>query len=345
MTVCLVGLGANLGDRARTLDAAVEQLRGCAEISRLAVSRWHEFAPVGGPGGQPAFLNGAVRLETSLSPAALLALFHAIEDKLGRTRDVRWDARTIDIDLLLYGEQTVQTADLTIPHPRMSFRRFVLAPAAEVAGEMVHPKIGWTVAKLLDHLNNARPYVAIAGYWLSGVESACSTNGSQLAARVAAAVDGQLIVDPSGPDRLPGPASSSLLAFETEIKSLWRRLSLLDFTKWQNAGRPWISDFWFDQSLVSTALWLPRVDYAIYEQQWREAFPKVAAPKLTAMVEYRIDDRRDCLAEYANEMADRLYADLNQRFDAPGHGPTLRLPANDPERAFQELVAAIEAMK
>jgi 2-amino-4-hydroxy-6-hydroxymethyldihydropteridine diphosphokinase len=135
-------------------------------VDRLRTSACHATKPIGGPPGQGDFLNAAARLETTLSPRELLAALQKIEHKLGRKRTRRWEARPIDLDLLLYGDlclrETSPPAPLEIPHPRMAFRRFVLEPAAEVAADMVHPKIGWTIQELRDHLVNAPPYIAIA---------------------------------------------------------------------------------------------------------------------------------------------------------------------------------------
>ena len=97
--------------------------------------------PIGGPAGQEPFLNAAALLETSLPPAELLARLQRIELHLGRTRETRWAARTLDLDLLLYDNLVLNTPYLTLPHPRMAFRRFVLEPAAEVAPEMAHPRL------------------------------------------------------------------------------------------------------------------------------------------------------------------------------------------------------------
>ena len=118
---------------------------------------------VGGPEGQRPYLNGALLLETSLEPEALLTRLLQIEAELGRCRSTRWDQRTIDLDLLLYDSLVVRSPELELPHPRMAVRRFVLEPAAEVAGSMVHPTIGWSVDRLLEHLCSATPYAAIVG--------------------------------------------------------------------------------------------------------------------------------------------------------------------------------------
>lgn len=154
MARCLLALGSNLGDRHAILAqtcAEVAKLPGCQLLAR---SSWHCTVPIGGKAGQGEFLNGAILLETALEPQQLATALQQVETGLGRQRVERWDARTIDIDLLLYGQTVIDTAKLTVPHPRMSFRRFVLEPAAEIAGPMLHPTSGWTIARLLAHLHH-----------------------------------------------------------------------------------------------------------------------------------------------------------------------------------------------
>ena len=162
MSQALIGLGSNLGDRRQILDAAIDRIAHIERIAPLRNSMWHATKAVGGPKNQPDYLNGAAALETSLSADSLRSQLQHIEIDLGRTREDRWGPRTIDLDLLLVDDLVVDTPQLALPHPRMAFRRFVLEPAAEVAGAMRHPIIGWTITELLNHLQTARPYVAIS---------------------------------------------------------------------------------------------------------------------------------------------------------------------------------------
>ncbi|HEX4148684.1 MAG TPA: 2-amino-4-hydroxy-6-hydroxymethyldihydropteridine diphosphokinase, partial [Pirellulales bacterium] len=163
MACVLLSLGSNLGDRPAQLARALEVLCSSADCSLLRRSRWYRTQSVGGPPDQPAFLNGAAVVETALSPQQLHARLLAVEVQLGRRRDVRWGSRTIDLDLLLYGTQVIETAELILPHPRMCVRRFVLVPAAEIAADWIHPALGWTLGRLLGHLDTAAPYLAITG--------------------------------------------------------------------------------------------------------------------------------------------------------------------------------------
>jgi 2-amino-4-hydroxy-6-hydroxymethyldihydropteridine diphosphokinase len=136
-----VGIGSNLGDREATLRRAIELLAAEDGIEVLAVSELRETEPVG-PVEQGPFLNGAVRLATELPPRELLERLLAIEQRLGRVRNERFGPRTIDLDLLLYGEQVIDEPGLTIPHPRLHERRFALDPVAELAPDLFIPGRG-----------------------------------------------------------------------------------------------------------------------------------------------------------------------------------------------------------
>ena len=148
MTRAYVGLGANLGDRKRTLLAAVDALAAEPGVEVVAVSALRETEPVG-VGEQPRFLNGAVALETTLSARDLLERLLALEQRFGRVRmPGEHGPRTLDLDLLLYGDEQIDEPGLTVPHPRLHERRFVLEPLAELAPGLVIPGRG-TVESLL----------------------------------------------------------------------------------------------------------------------------------------------------------------------------------------------------
>lgn len=127
-----LGLGSNIGDRLGHLQEAVELLDLRPGIRVDAVSSVYETDPVGGPEQDP-FLNMAVRVATRRSPRRLLAACQAVEQALGRKRTVRWGPRTIDVDILLYGDRTIATRRLVVPHPRLTERPFALIPLMEVA--------------------------------------------------------------------------------------------------------------------------------------------------------------------------------------------------------------------
>jgi 2-amino-4-hydroxy-6-hydroxymethyldihydropteridine diphosphokinase len=146
VTRAYVGVGANLGDREATIRSAVDALPGVVAVSEL-----RETDPVGVV-EQPPFLNGAVALETDLPPRELLEMLLAVERGLGRERRERWGPRTIDLDLLLYGDETIDEPGLTVPHPRLHERRFALQPLLELDPELAIPGRG-RVADLLAGLH------------------------------------------------------------------------------------------------------------------------------------------------------------------------------------------------
>jgi 2-amino-4-hydroxy-6-hydroxymethyldihydropteridine diphosphokinase len=162
MANCLIALGSNLGDRAGHLRRALAELACTPGVQAVARSAWHETAPVGGPDAQSAYLNGAMLASTALGPSDLWRELARIERELGRIRGQRWEARRIDLDILLYEHAQLVAPELAVPHPRMHYRRFVLAPAREVAPWMVHPTSGWTVARLADQLEVGGDEIAVA---------------------------------------------------------------------------------------------------------------------------------------------------------------------------------------
>jgi 2-amino-4-hydroxy-6-hydroxymethyldihydropteridine diphosphokinase len=142
VTRAYVGLGSNLGDRERTLRAAIGALAGEEGVEVVAVSTLRETEPVG-VGAQPPFLNGAVELETTLTARELLDRLLAVEQRFGRVRiPGEHGPRTLDLDLLLYGDEVIDEPGLTVPHPRLQERRFVLEPLAELAPGLLVPGRG-----------------------------------------------------------------------------------------------------------------------------------------------------------------------------------------------------------
>lgn len=155
-------MGSNAGRREAALARGLAELREHPLIRNVEVSSWRESTALGGPTGQPAFLNGAAICETDLKPEALLDLLQATERSAGRVQHAAWGPRPLDLDLLLYQEVILQKPRLTLPHPRMAWRRFVLEPAAEVAASGPVPTMpGWSIATLLQHLNEHPPHFAL----------------------------------------------------------------------------------------------------------------------------------------------------------------------------------------
>lgn len=142
-----LGLGSNLGDREEHIRRACQELGAHPKISVERLSSLYETAPVGVT-DQPDFLNAAVAVRTSLPPEELLAVLLATEAGLGRIRNARWGPRVIDIDLLVYGDETIDRPNLAVPHPRLRERAFALVPLAEIAPDLKPPGFHRAVAEL-----------------------------------------------------------------------------------------------------------------------------------------------------------------------------------------------------
>lgn len=160
MPRCWIALGGNQGRISETFERAIDQINQTHETQVIRSSRNYTTSPVGASaGGQ--FLNAVAELETSLSPFELLTQLHTVETALGRVRTLHWGPRTLDLDLLFYGndgETILDSPTLTLPHPHLWYRRFVLDPLAEIAPLLVHPIIGFTVQNLVQRLE-IRPLV------------------------------------------------------------------------------------------------------------------------------------------------------------------------------------------
>jgi 2-amino-4-hydroxy-6-hydroxymethyldihydropteridine diphosphokinase len=152
VAVVAIALGSNLGDREAHLELARRRLRELLIGSRASSN--YETDPVDVPGPQPLFLNAAVVGHTGLTPRALLGKLLEIERQGGRTRPSAGAARTLDLDLILYGDEVVKETDLIVPHPRFRERRFVLEPLAEIGPDLTDPVTGNTVSQLLRKLVN-----------------------------------------------------------------------------------------------------------------------------------------------------------------------------------------------
>ena len=154
---CLVSLGANKGDPRETLLAASARLRKKLQVndSAFLMSGLYKTPPVGGPGGQPPFLNAVVGFETRASPWDVWAILRDAETYFGRQRNQRWEARSLDLDILLYDDLRLWTPQLKIPHPRMCMRRFMLVPSQEIVPAWRDPVTGRSIAELAKRMDGS----------------------------------------------------------------------------------------------------------------------------------------------------------------------------------------------
>lgn len=370
MARCLIGCGSNQGRRRDNLDQSVELLRFMPGVQVLAVSRPLETRPVGGPPGQPPFLNGACLIETDLPPQAVLEMLQAVENTLHREREERWGPRTIDLDLLLYDDVVLDSEQLTLPHPRMATRRFVLQPCAEIAGRLLHPTAGCTVQSLLDNLSQDHPHVAIVGVPGAGAP--------EVAAAVSDAMLARLV-------RNPAPLATHLFAQRAEagdaqleatwLESLAARAKPLEAARWPRDPHGTVSDYWLETQRLAAAEMLPAGALARFETAFARHAATTVAPNVVILLlaspdvlEERVAFRArrpppqtDIFADVAPAttstcqaapdsvaMLVRLQERLARRLRGPGgHGvpkATVVIDSGDLGQAALEAIAAVEAM-
>jgi 2-amino-4-hydroxy-6-hydroxymethyldihydropteridine diphosphokinase len=335
MTRCLLGIGANLGEPARQIAQAVDQLARQDGVQLQAVSRSVITAPVGGPPGQPAYRNAAVLIETSLAPDELLAKTRAIEHSIGRVRAARWDARVIDIDLLLYGDAVIRRDELRVPHPWMVARAFVLQPAAEVAPDLRHPVLGWTLGRLWQHLQSATPRFALVG---------CADRPSLAElARQLPSVFAQARLEPP-PEYVPPPHAFAPVAdLPRQLEWLERRVELLSAARWNETTpeRAQLCPFWLDESLVWAQATLEPDDLRQFEQQFARVAQSIHAPKLVILATgfWSTDERRE------RPSVDQLRDDCCRRLIARDASPYVEVETNRTEDFVREVLGAMSAMQ
>ena len=151
MNTAYIGIGSNLGDRHQNCLTALNMLQKIPGCTMTGQSDWYLTEPVGVE-GQERYVNGAVSISTELSARDLLKMLLAIEQNMGRIRRKRWESRIIDLDLLLFGREVINEKHLTVPHPLMHERRFVLVPLVQLEPNLTHPLLGLTMSELLARL-------------------------------------------------------------------------------------------------------------------------------------------------------------------------------------------------
>ena len=349
MARCLVGCGSNIGSRREQLDRAIELLRFMPGVSLEAVSRYRETRPVGGPAGQPAYLNGACLVETDLGPRELLDALSAVENTLLRERSQRWGPRTIDLDLLLYDDVVMDTADLTLPHPRMATRRFVLEPCVEIAAAIPHPAAGCTLRDLLDNISVPHALVAVVG--------AAGTGAREVAEAVAEAT----LAHP-----LPAPADEpddGRLASWEAVARAWARP--LEAARWDETGHATVADYWLEGLPFAAARHLDAPGLATFAAGVRTLAADTVVPNVAILlvaeadvIESRVAARGAgsgggvaCASPPAAVAAalavqERLVRCLRHPEERSPRTPraVITIDAGDLARATADAVAAVEAM-
>ena len=321
MVKALIGLGANLGRPAENLEAAQARLANLKSTRLISLSDWLATTPVGGPDNQDEFLNGAALLETVLCPDDLATALQQVEQDLGRQRIIRWGPRLIDLDIILYGNRIVDTPQLTIPHPWMALRRFVLEPANQIASNMRHPQIGMTVGELFANLEKRPTYIEITG--LSSVDTTATANW------LIGEVNG-LAAFPRELNRAASWALVDGLGADAAIELLeqWSLSSPAP-----DVETIVVSDRWREEILVVGKVCFSSQDFAKLQAAWR-ARQRAERRKLLVV-----------LADSTQWNQDALSVEFWNRVRSPGHGPWIVLDISKPQRMRHDLLAAVRGMQ
>lgn len=335
----LISLGSNLGDRAATLRSALAAIGATRDVSVVRASKFYETSPVGGPGLQEPFLNAAAMLETTLEPEALLDVLQRVESEHGRVREERWGPRTLDLDLLTYDDLALHTSRLTLPHPRLSYRKFVLDGLLEIAPHERHPLIGRSYCDLLKHLETTHNYVAFVGPSTAGG----ADFRSQFAAEAADCGSAKLVeATPSDVPAFTELAASPSLDVGTTIKFMKARAAAIR-TSLNEADDKWIvDDGWLPAELMTIAHRHSFKDFHSHVDEFRAAAVElgkevraddVMLPKLLAVLRNK------------NETPQAAIASLKQWPLGVDMPPIVDLDYSDRERALTEFAAALDAAR
>ena len=277
MARCLVGCGSNVGGRREFLDRAMELLRFMPGVTLVGVSRYRDTRPVGGPPGQGMFLNGVCLIETDLAPHDVLGMLAAVENTLHRAREERWGPRTVDLDLLLYDDLVLESESLTLPHPRMATRRFVLEPCVEIAPDLVHPVASCTLERLLESISAPHPHVAVVGIPGSGAP--------EIAAAIADAMMARCLHAPPGfPRPEPGQVSRGSPGESPWEDLLARSAAPLAAARWPREPHGAIADYWLEALRLEARERLAPEAFQRFEARFARAAADTVAPHVLLLL-------------------------------------------------------------
>lgn len=287
-----IGLGSNLGDRKKSIQSAVEMLGETEGIDVIRVSDIVETSPLGKM-NQPEYLNGVAEIETTLSAEDLHTRLVDIETLLGRERKEKWASRIIDLDLLLFGREIIKNPNLTVPHPQMHLRSFVVKGLCRLNPELVHPVINESVKELAARLNDADFVLNPNITQLVSIAGIIGVGKTTLAENLAKLLGGKLLLEaydtnPFMPDVYAGKKE---FALDSQLYFLTTRIEQLN-PDILAPGRIAVSDYVFDKELIYARRLLDARQLALYERTYPPLASQVVSPVL---VIYLQDSAQRCL--------------------------------------------------
>ena len=337
ITTAYIGLGSNLGDRVGFINKALENLDKTERITVAAVSRMIETRPLGDK-GQANYINAAAKIETTLTAEQLHEQMTLIENSLGRTRDEKWAPRTIDLDLLLYGDEVINQPGLTIPHSRMHLRSFVLQGVCELDADLQHPVLKRSMAELAKRLAGNDFMLDGQKPQLISVAGVIGVGKTTLAKALAQILDCQMLAEAydTNPYLADVYAGKSQLALDSQLYFLNSRVEQLD-NNLLKPGCAVVTDYVFEKEMIYARRTLDPGQLAQYKKHNSAAAPAVAKPVL---VIYLKDSAKKCLERIRRrnrpyeqrielEVLENLADDYDRLFADWPRSPVIRLAANE----------------
>jgi len=291
-TTAYIGLGSNLGDRHNSIKTALKMLAQIEQVEVARASKVIETAPLGS-GDQPDYLNAVAEIKTTLTAEDLHKKLADIETALGRVRTEKWSPRTIDLDLLLFGSDVINTPDLTIPHPQMHLRSFVLSGLCRLNPELPHPVIKEPVSKLAARLGGEDFVLDPKRPQLVSIAGIIGVGKTTLAETLSKSIRCNLLLEPydKNPFLPEVYAGKKELALDSQLYFLNSRIEQLNLQALPT-GQIAVSDYIFDKELIYAKRLLNPQQLTSYEKSYQPYAAKVTTPVL---VIYLNDSAKKCL--------------------------------------------------
>lgn len=312
-------MGSNLGDREGTIQQSLKMLNEVPEIELTRVSEIIETAPLG-QASQPKYLNGVAEIKTTLSAGEIYKKTAEIEKLLGRTREKKWDARTIDLDILLFGEEVINSSELTVPHPQMHLRSFVMQGLSELSPKLIHPVIKESMQELASRLGGGNFVFDANRAQLVSIAGIIGVGKTTLTKKLTEVLKGKTLLEAydTNPFMPAVYAGDTEMALDSQLYFLTSRVGQLN----QNILKPGelvISDYIFDKELIYARCLLDEQQLPLYQQTHQLLCSKVSKPVLAI---YMTDTIQRCLERihrrnrpYEQKIEPKFLENLNRDYE------------------------------